>query len=392
MPESFDLPHKRDNLTGRITNADGRAVARERALLQRRQQKAIRDYPEEARTARELVQNIDFPAIQAMYEEINLRSAGSPQKPPEMASEGSLLRPVPKVPTNSVTAQDIFFVAVPESTSQGRRLRTMSYQTMPNAVLVNLRMPHTMKSLKDLKNMPRPLSELEARAAKYHLFGFYEILFHELGHAYGFLYDTERKVANNDIYGVSQSGVAVSGTIIRPVPGSPGRFRMKQRMDLEYWLEGFNELQTFFRMREYMRSHSLRFGDIRLERSELWDMFLETMRHTSYGPTTLTIDLILEHISEQTNVPYPKVFEAFSRIFQTKGGRKELISLLQEIVGPVLAKQMRDTSPHDQWDADKLSHEILMQLKTDPKMIEYIEEIITHPKRHRSAASEDGKK
>ena len=366
-------PMDRDNLTGRHVNIPEKKYARLRTLLMRRQQKAVRDFPAEARIARNLLQNIQFDAIRAMFQGINNRASGITRKPTDDQPH-SRVSSLPKAPSNSVTRADVFLV---DPTIQNRHGRTVTMKQLAslNAILINLRTP-SLVYLSMLHKKPRPLIKTEMRLAKYRLFDFYRALFHEMGHAYAFV-DTRDRVIGKSRFAVEQSGIGLKALAEIPVEGTQ-RIKRGMLTDSEYWVEGFNELQTFYRMEEYLNHHSLRFEDIQVNQEDLPGQFNISLNFNSYRGATLAVKRVIEYVSETSEVPRADVFNAVTKTFQTKGGRKILFKALMDILGPELVKRIRHT-PASGWDSDLLSHDILTHLKTNPKTVERLEDLMTRP-------------
>jgi hypothetical protein len=367
--------------TGRKSkgNFDVAALTEEYRLVDKL---ARESFPEETNLVDTLLGQVQFDVVRDIYRQINAASSG--RRPKTEVSEiapRSAHERVVRAKTNKISQQDFIYDSYRGKSVGDRPVHElMGYSARSNKVVVNITHPliEDIKAL-EIEDLVNDVEERNARK-KFLVYSFYHAVFHELGHAYGYVYSSRHEDAQNNIFDHMQVGVERIHAKLKPVPGEEW-YEKSERTGMTFWKEGWNELATLFVVRDYLKSgHGLSFGGVRLSEEDFGEMFVRQSFRSMYGSAFLAIYSILDVISETEGLPFDTVFNSFVRVTQTKRGAEDLVEVLNKLLGKQLLERLVMASPSSE-ESDQLAQDIMIHIQAHPADLKLVEDIITHPSR-----------
>ncbi|NBV77406.1 hypothetical protein EBR66_04545 [bacterium] len=368
--------------TGRHVEDPNKSTEREfrnRLIAQQERDTAL--VPKEIiECCRRFARGVEFLAVRDTYQVIN--TASQTHDIPQGDESGSFPSHEQSIAqTNEITEDDFFYIIARDDIGNPLKEPTMDYRIQSNTVTVNI-YAHLFSRLVELdkKGVARTPEENTSRTLLVvHAF---QILFHELGHAYSFLASRARNAGPRIIYNHIRAGTQKTTTRFEVHEDNQGITEFTKQ-DGTFWMEGWNDIQATRRMLSYLETRSLQYEDIVITKDSpvlknfMYIMFISA----SYGHASWAIWAIANKMSESGKLSLDAVLDRFDRIFQTKQGRDELIHLLKEVVGEDLKTKIFDTDALG-WDSKILAHEIMEKVDAPAHWQEHLLDMITRPEKN----------
>lgn len=362
--------------TGR--HLKGLSKQQETFFLQKYQEesnRAIQEFPKAAKVVHELLESIDFEKIRDMYREMNAASQGrhihTPEKRSLLETHARL-----KAPTNELTKNHFLSTVLKDAHGNINGHTAMQYADIPNVILVNLGCTY----FSDLERLTskETLTPSDIAEKQYVVTKLFQLIFHELGHGYQYVYSATHEHGDMTYQKVQHSAHQLSITT-RQIPETDSTEVTTKRTGTMF-LEGWNDLLSSILMVEYLHSHSLRFEDVTITSSTpgIQDLVGAQFFDSDYGPASYSLWAIANHIAEHAEVDITTVIKGFIRVSQTKQGMDDLQIVLTEILGEPLARRFFAADAHEM-NGEILAHDIMEKLQSPDHWVQNILEIITRP-------------
>lgn len=338
-----------------------------------RHKASIDKMPLQAKMAQEFVDGLQFEAVREMYRTINARSQGSFKSAPpgdKAARSNEIYEPL-----NNIQKSDVFFDAILDPNDAYKEDNNMRYGSVPNAVIINLS-SSTLAELAQLEQQEK-LTERDLQRRHQLVAAVYQLLFHELGHAYSYQYANAFLASDGKTYYTIQSGTKHEKKVRYSESATQAVITRTVR-DGTFWLEGWNDLQAALLMQEYLHSHSLEYHDEKLNEVDGERAVINVLFYSAYGHASYAIWAIANHIASDTGVPMQAVLQSFTRAFQTKRGADDLNSALKEILGEDIYDRIGGTDVSEE-KSRQLAYDIMQKVNAPEHWQEHLLDIITRP-------------